>query len=64
MSADIIVLRTERMELNRGNGAREALTDIGEHLPNTSTEDAALWGDWLLAELWARGFKVVPVDAA
>jgi hypothetical protein len=63
MSAEIIVLQVARIRQNRCFGAREALIDVGEDLPNTSTEDAALWADWLLAEFWVRGFKVVPVDA-
>ena len=61
-SATIVILPVVRIERNRGNGAREALIDVGELLPNTSTEDAARWADWLLAEFWARGFKVVPVE--
>ena len=44
-----------------GNGAREALTEIGIELPATY-EDAERWADWLLAELWVRGFKAVPLD--
>lgn len=62
MTAEIIDLPVVRVERNRGNGAREALIDIAVYLPNTS--DAEKWADWLFAELWARGFKVVPVDAA
>lgn len=45
-----------------GNGAREALIDVGVGLPNTTAEDAARWADWMLAEFWVRGFKVVPVE--
>jgi hypothetical protein len=45
-----------------GNGAREAVIDIGVELPSTTEADSALWADWLLAELWLRGFKVVPVE--
>lgn len=45
-----------------GNGAREAMIDVGQALPNTSTEDAARWADWMLGEMWIRGFKVVPVE--
>jgi len=38
----------------RGNGAREALTDIvGPH-------DKVV--DGLLADLWLRGFKIVPLE--
>jgi hypothetical protein len=62
MSAEIIDLPVIRIERNRGNGARDVLIDVGGLLPNTSTEDAEKWADWLLAEFWARGFKVVPVE--
>jgi len=44
-----------------GNGAREALIEVALDLPNTSDEDARVWTDWLLAELWSRGFWVVPI---
>lgn len=63
MSAKIIFLtRQPPPDVPRGNGAREAMIDIGTDLPRTSAEDAACWTDWLLAELWVRGFKVVPLD--
>jgi len=40
----------------RGNGAREALIDIvGPHGKVV---------DGLLADLWLRGFKIVPLDDA
>jgi hypothetical protein len=60
MTAQIIDLHF-RSTRPAGNGAREALIEIGEELPNTSTEDAARWADWLLAEFWSRGFKAVPL---
>ena len=41
----------------QGNGAREALTDI----ETAYKWETLCWADWLLAELYARGFKVVPV---
>jgi hypothetical protein len=61
LSAQIIDLpiKTSRPA---GNGAREALIELGIDLPNTSTEDAARWADWMLGEMWMRGFKVVPVE--
>jgi len=40
-----------------GNGAREALTEI-ETLDHPGS---ICWADWLLLELAARGFKVVPM---
>ena len=62
MAAEIIDLPKR----NRGNGAREALIAIAESLPTTLERpgDAERWADWMLAELWARGFGVGPVDAA
>lgn len=54
--AEIISIR------GMGNGAREALIEVALDLPNTSDEDAAVWTDWILAELWMRGFKVVPLE--
>jgi hypothetical protein len=49
---------------NPGNGAREALIAIAETLPSTleSPNDALCWSDWLLCELWDRGFKIVPLE--
>lgn len=38
-----------------GNGAREALLAIGD------MQFGAEWTDWLLAELYTRGFVVVPL---
>ena len=64
MSAEIIDLPVVRIGRNRGTGAREALIDVAIDLPKTSLSDAEKWADWLFAELWSRGFKVVPVDAA
>lgn len=69
MTAEIITLPVVRVERqteppNPGNGAREALIEIAETLPTTLDRPGAAlcWSDWLLAELWARGFKVVPVE--
>jgi hypothetical protein len=62
MTAEIVDLSSKRLAPFRGNGAREATIDVALGLPNdTSLPDAEMWADWLLAELWARGFKVVPV---
>ena len=64
MTAEIIDLPVVRVEHNRGNGARAALIDVALVLPpdGTALREAEMWADWLLAELWARGFKVVPVE--
>lgn len=46
-----------------GNGAREALIETALTLPNdTGENDAAAWADWILGELWMRGFKIVPME--
>jgi len=65
MSAEIIILPVVRVErCMEGNRAREAFVDIANTLPGTIDRpgDAERWSDWLLAELWARGFKVVPTE--
>lgn len=63
MPAEIIDLAGRRPAENSGNGAREALIELALTLPNeTERNDAAAWSDWILAELWMRGFKVVPVE--
>jgi hypothetical protein len=45
-----------------GNGAREAMIAHILECPNVSQADAEAWADFTLADLWVRGFKVVPVD--
>ena len=30
--------------------------------PNVSQADAEAWADFTLADLWERGFKVVPLE--
>lgn len=40
-----------------GNGAREMLAEFFE---DHQLSDVPV--DWFLAQLWLRGFKVVPVD--
>ena len=62
MSAEIIDLPVARVERSRGNGAREALIEIAMGLDNTDEQAAAAWSDWLFAELWMCGFKVVPLE--
>lgn len=41
MSADIIILPMVRLERSDGNGAREALTEIGKNCPFHVQEDIA-----------------------
>ncbi len=62
MTAQVIDISAGRTQRHTGNGAREALIEVGIEMPNTSAQDAACWADWLLAEFWSRGFKVVPLD--
>lgn len=63
MSAEIIDLPMVRIERSRGNGAREALiAHAVEEFNNTTQDDAEKWADFTLASMWARGFKMVPVD--
>lgn len=62
MSAEIIPLPLTRIERNPGNGAREALTEIGKNCPFHVQEDIAInWADDLLIHLAARGFIVAPL---
>jgi hypothetical protein len=56
MTAEIVAFPVKTAPT--GNGAREALIAI-EVTPNAT---GLTWSDWLLAELWLRGFKVVPLD--
>lgn len=64
MSADVTTLPVVRVERSDGNGAREGLIAIAETLPTTLERpgDAERWADWVLIELWSRGFKVVPIE--
>lgn len=63
MSAEIIDLSSRHPVPYRGNGARAAIVEIALELPNdTQQREAEMWADWLLAEMWVRGFKVVPVE--
>jgi hypothetical protein len=56
MSAEIIDLKAKRPP---GNGAREALIDLLNDLPCEVRRTRA---EHFLMELWARGFKVVPLE--
>lgn len=64
MSAEIIDLPRRDAPRNPGNSAREALIDLALTFDNTGQADAERWTDYVLAELWAHGFKVMPVGAA
>lgn len=61
--AEIVDLNSRRPLPNPGNGAREALIEIGKNCPFHVQEDIAHhWADDVLANLWGSGFKVVPLD--
>lgn len=47
---------------NPGNGAREAMIEHILEVEGVTQEDAETWADYTLADLWVRGFKVVPVE--
>jgi hypothetical protein len=61
MSAEIIHF-TAKSERDKGNGAREAMIEHILECPNVSQSDAEAWADFTLADLWLRGFKVVPLE--
>lgn len=62
MTAQIIDLPRRDIPRNPGNGARETLIDLALTLDTPGQADAERRADYILAGLWARGFKVVPVD--
>ena len=73
MTADIINLAdlrpadpNVRTPLAAEPCARCALIDLAETLPDTigNPDDAAIWADWILTNLWIRGFKAVPLEAS
>lgn len=49
-----------RARHQNGNGAREAVMAIAGYSPENG--DEALRTDCFLADLWTRGFKVVPIE--
>lgn len=57
--AEIVNLADRRPPPNPGNGAREALIEL---FTETNVNDPATFADDLLAEVWLRGFKIVPLD--
>jgi hypothetical protein len=58
--ADIVDIKAARAERANGNGAREALVSVMETLPGTL--EHRHWAEWTMIELWARGFKIVPLE--
>jgi hypothetical protein len=61
MSAEIITLADHRQPPSLGNGAREVMCETMAILfgPNPNMGVAV---DDLLAHMWLRGFKIVPVE--
>ena len=60
MTADVIELQFGKPAENKGNGAREAL--IGAAIAKgVRPEKAGDFVDWVLGEMYMRGFKVVPL---
>lgn len=68
MSAEIIPLgitwvsREDLERIKRGNGARGALINHAMDMAGATLEDAESWADFMLAALWSRGFRMVPVE--
>jgi hypothetical protein len=63
MSAEIIDLMGRQLAENPSNGARKALIAIVSD--QFSTEDprfAQSWAEYVMMELWMRGFKIVPIE--
>jgi hypothetical protein len=59
MSADIIDLNAKR---HPGNGAREALISIvSDRFSTEGQRFAESWAEYVMMELWTRGFKIVPI---
>ena len=62
MTAEIIELQFGKVAKREGNGAREMLIALVLDGNDVMTaENAGNWADWVLAESYARGFKVVPL---
>lgn len=62
MSDNVIELQFRKPAQDKGNGAREAMVEIGENCPFHVPSDVAMhWADDVLMQLAMRGFKVVPL---
>jgi len=59
VSAEIIHITDRMLPPNSGNGAREALIEIGIKQGRLAPEH---WADLVLMELWARGFRITPME--
>jgi hypothetical protein len=62
MSADIVDLSIRRTKPRTGNGSREAMIGIIAKAPARCLGDwdAPACTDWILAQLWNEGFRIVP----
>jgi hypothetical protein len=49
---------------SEGNGAREAMRNLLAEHGLVAVKDYEAATDLFLAELWVRGFKIVPIDEA
>jgi hypothetical protein len=49
---------------DHGRTARDALIALAETLPSTidNPDNVSRWADWILTNLWIRGFKAVPLE--
>jgi hypothetical protein len=56
------LIRLPVAEKPDGNGAHEALSAIADLVPSVFAADPPRWADYILLELYERGFKVVPLD--
>jgi hypothetical protein len=62
VSADIIPFPGRTCEIRESNGAREAMIEHMSELSDCAREDSERWADYTLADLWMRGFKLVPIE--
>lgn len=51
-----------KIQYNPDNGALEAIRDCFVSLTDTKAKNATIWADWLLSEMWLRGFTLVKSD--
>ncbi len=57
MKIPTLVQSIESIVVSDGNGAREALNQFAPEWHGKVS-----WADWVLLELAARGFQVVPIE--
>ena len=60
---EVVTLPVIRIERSEGNGARDALIEIGKDCPFHVEEGiASNWADDVIMNLWMRGFKITPLE--